>query len=94
MSYLEYFGLNRHKRKRRQEDERQNSSTVGDSWKCDHCTIQITNSPYNDLPLAYSTSRRKSVGFYCIKYALRTSITDGTTKGSFTVRTGQKDTIS
>jgi len=57
---------------------------ISNSWKCDHCTIQITHSPYNDLPLAFSTSLRKSVGFYYTKCALRTSITDGA-KGTHSI---------
>tara|TARA_B100000676_G_C17745113_1_gene663447 strand:+ start:271 stop:576 length:306 start_codon:yes stop_codon:yes gene_type:complete len=52
-----------------------------DSWKCDRCTCQITNYPYEDYPLAYSTSRRPNAGFLCIRCALRSSLTGGINGG-------------
>jgi len=43
--------------------------------RCDRCDSLLANSNYKDVKLTYSTNRKSTVGFLCIKCALKHNTT-------------------
>jgi len=43
--------------------------------RCDRCDSLLENSKYKDVKLTFSTNRKSTVGFQCIRCALKNNVT-------------------